>query len=81
VPARGGRRAAGPPGTPPDAVAAVRADAVQVGTPSVPPPADYRITVTALRRGILLVRDLLAGKSLLDWSGNPTAARWQVSAP
>ena len=61
-----------PPGTSPAAVAAVRAVAVAVGTPTGPPPADYRITVTALRRGFLLRHDFLPGKPLLDWSGNVT---------
>ena len=77
-----------PPGTPTAAIAAVRAAAVPVGTPTIPPPSDYRITVTALRRGFLLGRDLLPGKSLLDWSGNvtltptaPAAVLWRASAP
>jgi hypothetical protein len=76
-----------PPGTAPAAVAAVRAVAVPVGTPTVPPPADYRITITALRRGFLLGRDFLPGKPLLDWSGNvtlspakPAAVLWRTPA-
>jgi hypothetical protein len=77
-----------PPGTSPAAVAAVRAVAVGVGTPAVPPPADYRITVTGLRRGFLLRRDFLPGRPLLSWSGNvtlspaaPAAVLWRAPAP
>jgi hypothetical protein len=76
-----------PPGTSPAAVAAVRAVAVPVGTPTVPPPADYRVTVTALRRGFLLRRDFLPGEPLLNWSGNvtlspaaPAAVLWRAPA-
>jgi hypothetical protein len=76
-----------PPGTPRAAVAAVGAVAVAVGTPTVPPPSDYRITVTALRRGFLLGRNFLPGKPLLDWSGNvtlspaaPAAVLWRAPA-
>jgi hypothetical protein len=76
-----------PPRTTPAAVAAIRAVAVPVGTPTVPPPSDYRITVSALRRGFLLRRDLSPGKPLFDWSGNvtlspaaPTAVLWRAPA-
>src|SRR4051794_439970 len=76
-----------PPGTAPAAVAAVAAVAVPVGTSTLPAPADYRITVTALGRGFLLRRDLLPGKPLLNWSGTvtlspaaPTAVLWRAPA-
>src|SRR4051794_33695919 len=76
-----------PAGTAPAAVAAVAVAAVPVGTVTVPAPADYRITVTALRRGFLLRRDLLPGKPLLNWSGTvtlspaaPTAVLWRAPA-
>src|SRR4051794_28546324 len=76
-----------PPGTAPAAVAAVAAVAVPVGTATLPAPADYRITVTALGRGFLLRRDLLPGKPLLNWSGTvtlspaaPTAVLWRAPA-
>jgi hypothetical protein len=76
-----------PPGTARAAVAAVGAVAVPVGTATAPPPADYRITVTALRRGFLLRRDFLPGKPLLNWSGNVTlspaasaAVLWRAAA-
>ena len=76
-----------PAGTAASAVAAVRAVAVPVGTAAGPPPADYRITVTALRRGFLLRRDYRPGRPLLDWSGNltlspatPAAVLWRAAA-
>jgi hypothetical protein len=76
-----------PPRTPRGAVAAVKAVAVPVGTQTTPPPTDYRITVTTLRRGFLLRRDFLPGKPLLNWSGNvtltaaaPEAVLWRASA-
>lgn len=76
-----------PPGTPRAAVAAVKAVAVPVGTAAGPPPADYRITVTSLRRGFLLHRDFLPGKPLLNWSGTatltpaaPEAVLWRAPA-
>jgi hypothetical protein len=58
-----------------------------VGAATVPPPAGYRITVTALRRGFLLRSDFLPGKPLLNWSGNvtlspaaPAAVLWRAAA-
>jgi hypothetical protein len=76
-----------PPRTPRAAVAAVKAVAVPVGAPTVPPPADYQINVTSLRRGFLLRRDFQPGKPLLNWSGNvtltpatPEAVLWRAPA-
>jgi len=76
-----------PPRTAPAAVAAVAAVAVPVGSATVPAPADYRIAVTALRRGFLLRRDFLPGKPLLNWSGHvtlspaaPAAVLWRAPA-
>jgi hypothetical protein len=77
-----------PPGTRRSAITAVRAVAVPVGTSTGPPPADYRVTVTALRRGFLLRRDFTPGKPLLRWSGTvtltptaPAAVLWRAPAP
>src|SRR4051812_32298043 len=61
-----------PPGTTAAAVAVVRAVAVPVSGPAGPVPADYRITVTGLRRGFLLRRDFLPGKPLFNWPGEVT---------
>lgn len=76
-----------PPGTSRDDVTAIKAIAVPVGTTAASPPADYRIAVTALRRGFLLRRDFLPGKPLLNWTGNvtlsaaaPEAVLWRAPA-
>ena len=76
-----------PAGTAPSAVAAISAVAVPVGTAVGPPPADYRIPITALRRGFLLRHDYRPAKPLLNWSGNvtlsparPAAVLWRASA-
>jgi hypothetical protein len=55
-----------PPGTPAGDVDAVKAVALPAGT------ADYRITITALRRGFMLRRGFRPGKSMLDWTGDVT---------
>jgi hypothetical protein len=76
-----------PPRTRRSAIAAVRAVAVPVGTLVGPPPADYRVTITGLRRGFLLRRDFTPGKPLLRWSGTatltpaaPAAVLWRAPA-
>jgi len=74
-----------PPGTTVDQLAAVRAVAVPVGNP---PPPDYRITVSRLRRGFMLSKRYLPGDAILDWSGTvtlspaaPQAVLWRAPAP
>jgi hypothetical protein len=57
-----------PPGTKRTDIHAVRAVAVPVGKP----PAGYKVTVSALRGGVLLGKRYLPGKPLLDWSGKVT---------
>jgi hypothetical protein len=64
-----------PGGTTAAAVEAVRTRAVPVGAV-----ADYRIDVTALRRGFLLGAGLLPGAPLFDWTGAVTLTPAQPEA-